>query len=82
MPPHPETSPPDPQRRLAARIEELFLRHGRTLSDDDTAEAFRITLQVMGDLLEGAHVHGVVGDAAYGELAAMVEGMRAAPSLL
>lgn len=81
--PVPDTGDTTPQRRLAHRIEELFLKHdGRTLTDPETAQVFLITLSLVADLLEGAHNQGLYDDHAYQELHAMIEGMSAAPALI
>lgn len=77
--------PPDPltpQQRLAASLEDLFARHGRSLTDDDTAEDYRITLGAVRNMLEGAHKTGKIDERQYGTLNAMIEGMLAAPDLL
>jgi hypothetical protein len=75
--------PPTSHQRLADGAEEWFLRHGRrTLTDPETQEVFLVTLNLVTSLLEGARVHGVVGDQAHGELQAMIDGLKAAPELL
>ncbi|WP_329376202.1 hypothetical protein [Streptomyces sp. NBC_01483] len=71
-----------PQQRLADTIESLFLKHGRTLTDDDTAEAFLIALKAVQFMHDGALAQGVVGEEAHRELRAMTEGMQAVPRIV
>ncbi|MFD9443458.1 hypothetical protein [Streptomyces sp. NPDC060001] len=78
---------PDPgdsalHQRLADSAEELFLKHGRTLTDDDTAEAYLIALDLFESMLEGARVTGVITRDGHRELHALVEGMKTAPRLV
>lgn len=80
--PVPDTPEPSPHERLAESVETLFLKHDRTLSEPETAEAYLITLHLVATLFEGAHVNGLVDDQQHTELAAMIEGMRAVPGLL
>lgn len=80
--------PPDPNaelsphQQLAARIERVFSDHGRSLTDEDTAQAFLITLGQIRLILDGARHQGVLGEDQHRELAAMVEGLMTAPGLL
>ena len=71
-----------PQQRLAESLETLFLKHGRTLTDDDTAQDFLITLQAVLKMHDGALQQGVVGEEAHRELSAMIQGMMTAPRLV
>ncbi|WP_042174619.1 hypothetical protein [Streptomyces sp. NBRC 110035] len=79
MPPDPHT---DAHQRLAATIEAVFARHGRSLTDDDTAQDYRITLTEVRRMFQGAHAQGVLGSEAHRELDAMIEGMAAVPDFL
>lgn len=78
--------PPDPEldaaQRLAATLEDLFSRHGRSLTDDDTAEDYRITLGAVRSMLEGAREQGVLDDEQHQDMDAMIAGMLDAPGLL
>lgn len=71
-----------PQQKLAASLEARFAAHGRTLTDEATAEDMLITLAAVRTMLEGAHAQGVLADDAYRDLDAMIEGMMGAPGLL
>lgn len=74
--------PLTPHQKLAAALERQFADQGRTLTDDDTAQAFLITVGEFRRMLEGALATGVIGEAEYADLYAMCEGMAAAPGLL
>ncbi|GHB15255.1 hypothetical protein GCM10018777_55650 [Streptomyces albogriseolus] len=74
--------PLTPEERLAASVEEKFRQHGRTLTDETTAEIFTLTLGIARDMLEGARVGEVINDGQHRELDALYLGMLAAPSIL
>lgn len=69
-------------QRLAASLEALFAGSGLSLTGEETAEAFRITVGAVRGLLEGARVQGILDAEAFGELDGMLEGMLTAPGLL
>lgn len=71
-----------PQQKLAASIEHLFAAHGRSLTDEDTAQDYLITLGYVRRMLEGARVKGVLAEDQQRDLDAMIEGMMAAPGLV
>lgn len=71
-----------PEQRLAASIEEIFARHGRSLTDDDTAEDYRIALGAVRSMLQGAREQGVLNDEQHQNLDAMIVGMLNSPTLL
>lgn len=69
-------------QKLADSAERAFLANGRTLTDPDTAEAHRITLGIVGQMVDGALATGIVDDDAHRDLQAILEGLKAAPRLL
>lgn len=71
-----------PHEKLAATVEDLFAKHGRSLTDPDSAEDYLIALRAVRIMLRGAHEHGVIGPEAFADLDAMLEGMMTAPGLL
>ena len=81
MPQQP-TSSLTPHERLAARMEDLFAKHGRSLTDPDNAEDYLITLRAVRIMLRGALEEGVIVQEAFADLDAMLEGMMTAPGLL
>lgn len=83
--PHvPQQPVPDltPHEKLAATVEDLFAKHGRSLTDPGSAEDYLITLRAVRIMLAGAHEQGLVGPEAFADLDAMMEGMMTAPGLL
>ncbi|MEV4975604.1 hypothetical protein [Streptomyces scopuliridis] len=79
--PAPEVEP-SALDHIAYRVQALFTAHRRTLTDDDTAEAFVITLDGVLGLLDGALAEGVLGDEQHQSLHALLTAMRSAPSRL
>jgi hypothetical protein len=67
---------------LAEQIEALFHRHGMTLTDDETARVYDVTLDLVRMMHDGAHADGGLTGEQLAQLAAMVQGMRGAPQLL
>jgi hypothetical protein len=63
-------------------MEDLFAKHGRSLTDPDSAEDYLITLRAVRIMLRGACEQGVIGQEAFDDLDAMYEGMMTAPGLL
>ncbi|MEU6016929.1 hypothetical protein ABZ826_23630 [Streptomyces sp. NPDC047515] len=74
--------PPTPQQQLAETMEAMFLSHGRTLTDPQTADAFSVTLGAVLLMLDGARAEGVVGEEAHETLRGMIAGMADSPMLL
>lgn len=70
------------QEELAERIEALFHHHGMTLTDEESADVYGVTLDLVQMMHEGAHADGVITAPQLDRLAAMVDGMRRAPQLL
>lgn len=77
-----QAPPPTLHHRFANRLEQTYLRHNRTLTDPETAEAYRIAVETFAELLEGAHATGLIDTKAHNELHAMIESMRHAPDLV
>ncbi|MCX4885945.1 hypothetical protein [Streptomyces sp. NBC_00847] len=80
--PQQPTSDLTPHERLAATVEDLFAKHGRSLTDPESAEDYLITLRAVRIMLGGAREQGLLGEEAYADLDAMLEGMMTAPGLL
>ncbi|MEV6146352.1 hypothetical protein [Streptomyces sp. NPDC051992] len=71
-----------PQQELAITLEAMFLHSDRTLSDEATADAYRITLDTVLLMLEGSRAERLMGEEEYRHLAGMIHGMRGAPEAL
>ncbi|MEE1812668.1 hypothetical protein [Streptomyces sp. BE133] len=71
-----------PQEELAITLEGVFQHHQRTLSDEATADAYRITLDTVLLMLEGSRAEHLVGEEEYRHLAGMIHGMQGAPEAL
>lgn len=71
-----------PHLRLAASLEKRFAGQGQSLTDEETAQAFLLTLREVRTMLQGALAEGRLGEEEHHTLDAMVEGMMAAPGLL
>lgn len=80
--PQQPTSDLTPHEKLAAVVEDLFAKHGRSLTDPDSAEDYLITLRAVRIMLRGAREQGILGQEAFSDLDAMLEGMMTAPGLL
>lgn len=80
--PPPLRTEPTPQQDLAITLEAMFLHHDRTLSDEATADAFRLTLDTVLLMLDGSRAEQLVGEEEYRHLAGMIHGMRGAPDAL
>ncbi|WSW11506.1 hypothetical protein OG298_45365 (plasmid) [Streptomyces sp. NBC_01005] len=84
----PQPAPSDPaaaltpQQELAITLEAMFLHHDRTLTDEATADAFRLTLDTVLLMLDGSRAEHLVGEEEYRHLAGMIDGMRGAPEAL
>lgn len=72
----------DSRRQLADHIETTFNEQHLTLSDDDTAAAYTITLGIVRSMLQGARARGVVSEEQLADLDAVFEGMLSAPRLV
>ncbi|MCA1223965.1 hypothetical protein [Streptomyces sp. 8L] len=66
----------DAQGRMAEAVQQMFLAHGRTLTDPDTAEVFILTLDIVASLHAGAAHEGVIDDDAHTILAGWIDGLR------
>lgn len=75
---------PDTWQKNAQHFEGSFNEHplNLTLSDDETAGAFTVTVGIVRGLLAGAHATGVIGEEQLAELDALMEGMLSAPGLV
>ncbi|MDJ0466111.1 hypothetical protein [Streptomyces sp. H27-C3] len=81
---HPAAAPSlDPSagqsdRDAAGFWERIYAQQGRTLADEATADAHRITSATMGLLIEGARADGVINDEQARYLGALtIEAVRA-----
>lgn len=79
---HPGPGDKSTQAALAERYEELFNQRNMTLTDDQTAETYTVTLDLVLGILKAAQAQGIVDEGQQRELHAMIEGMKAAPQLL
>lgn len=87
--PEPEDAAPsdaalsdDPLQRIGEQVQALFTANGRTLTDEPTADAMRITLDGVLGLIDGALAQGAIGPEQHSMLTAMFRGMRDAPERL
>jgi hypothetical protein len=86
--PEPDTPRPRPAgahaalAALAERFEETFNEHRLSLTDERTADAYKVTLQLVQGLFDGANAQGIVDDGQHQELSAMVDGVMGAPELI
>ena len=81
VPPQPDPNL-SPEQRLAASMERTFADHGRTLTDETTAQDVLIALAYVRKMLEGAQRQDLINAEQHRDLDAMVQGMMAAPGLL
>jgi hypothetical protein len=81
--PAPDTPSPEEQslRRWAEDIEKSFNEIHHTLTDDDTADVFRRTLDLVIRTLQGAHATGIIDPGQLDKLAATIRWMKEAPRL-
>lgn len=65
-------------------MEKTFNEHGLTLSDDDTAAAFYITVQFCARAVEGSQATGLIhlDPGELQELLGVIRGMEQAPRLV
>ncbi|MEU9947027.1 hypothetical protein [Streptomyces sp. NPDC047939] len=83
MPLHTGQRPdPGPEQLLAETLEALFVQRGHTLSDDETADIYRTTLDALQMMLDGSKATGKVGEEEHEFLSGMVQGMRGSPDQL
>ena len=92
----PPTNVPDPSmsssertvrqaalRLVADDMERIFnSAGGRSLTDEETAAVFVITLGIVEHALKGSVVSGIISEEQRAELAVLIEGMREAPRLV
>jgi hypothetical protein len=71
-----------PQQQLAEHVETTFNHHQLTLTDEMTATAYAVTLQIVRGMLEGAEAQGIVDGEQRTELDVMIKGMAVAPRLI
>lgn len=71
-----------PMELLADDMETSFNSIGHSLTDECTAEIFVHTLRLVERALEGAQAQDILTAEKRCELAALIEGMRAAPRLV
>lgn len=69
-------------RELAEHYELVFNREGFTLTDDETAAVYRLTLKLTRSILQGARVKGIIGEEERAQLDALVAGMAEVPDHL
>ena len=72
----------DSRQQLADDAEMTFNEDHLSLSDDDTATAYTITLGLVRNVLRGAHATGVIDETQLATLDATMEGMLAVPRLV
>jgi len=73
---------PPLEQQLAEYVEAFFRTRDLTLTDEQTANVFLVSLGVVQLMLDGALAQGTVGAEAHSELRAMIDGMRNAPPLV
>lgn len=78
----PDEPSPDPLTGLAHTLQALYAAHGRTLTDEDTAQAYRLALDAVALMLQGALARGHLDPGQHMEIHALLEGMRTAITLL
>ena len=64
---------------VASDVETSMNASGYTLSNDDTAAVYGLTLDVVEHVLRGAAEMGIIDDAQHDELAVLVAGLQEAP---
>ncbi|MDX2947913.1 hypothetical protein [Streptomyces caniscabiei] len=64
---------------LAEHIETMFNELGHSLTEDETAEVYALTLTIVRGMLEGAVEEGVVDAGQRGELDALLRGLLDVP---
>ena len=64
---------------LAEHVETMFIEAGHSLTDEETAEVFTLTLTIVTGMLQGAQAEGIVTDSQRVELQAMVNGLMGVP---
>jgi hypothetical protein len=78
----PGGTPGTPQAQLAEHFEITLNHHHLSLTDEMTATAFTVTLEIVRGMLNGAEAQGIVDAEQRTELDAMIKGMEAAPRLI
>lgn len=72
----------DPLRQLAESHERTFNEAGLTLTDAETAAAYKVTLRIAAQTLQGAREQGIVDEPQRTRLAQLLEFMEDLPGLL
>lgn len=80
--PQPEPGPAGIQQQLAEHFEMTFNHHRLTLTDEMTAAAYGVTLQIVRGILEGTQAQGIITETQRLELDEVIEGMTGAPRLV
>jgi hypothetical protein len=71
-----------PQQQMAEHIETTLNHHHLSLTDEMTATAYEVTLEIVRGLLQGAEVQGIVDADGRAELDVMIRGIAVAPRLI
>lgn len=66
----------------AEHMEVTFNEEHLTLTDDDTAKAFRTTLRIACGVLAGAAAQGIVDESQHRRLHEIFDGLKGAPDLV
>jgi hypothetical protein len=81
--PDPAAGGPTPLDKLAEHFEIVFNRSRLTLTDEDSATAYRITLDLVRDIiLRGAEAQAIIDGGQRLKLDELVKGIRSAPELV
>lgn len=80
--PQPGTPGGTPQQKLAEHFEITFNHHHLSLTDEMTATAFKVTLEIVRGMLAGAEAEGIIDAEQRSELDVMINGMAGAPRLV
>lgn len=75
-------APDSPEHKLAEWVEGLFLKAKLTLTDDDTAEAYSITLRAVRVMVDGARAQDVINPEQHAVLTNMLDDLLATPERL
>lgn len=69
-------------RIVADDVEKIFNQTGRTLTDDETAAVYAMSLQIAQHTLKGSVVSGILSEEQHGELDVLLAGLKEAPRLV
>lgn len=78
----PDAPSQTPEAILAETVQALFRYHGQSLTDPDTATAYRVTLEAVLTMVDGALVQGHMDHEAHSRLRSMVLAAQYVPDLL